>query len=61
MGSYRLVNVHDTSRGRGGRGVRRVHSPQAPVAGSCGARIRLDVRYHWGRKHLPIVALKRAA
>ncbi len=36
-------------------------SPHAPVAGNCGALIRLDVRYHWGRKHLPIVALKRAA
>jgi transposase InsO family protein len=36
-------------------------SPHAPVAGPCGARIRLEVRYHWGRKHLPAVALKRAA
>ena len=36
-------------------------SPQAPVAGHCGARIHLDVRYHWGRKHLPIVALRLAA
>ncbi len=33
-------------------------SPQAPVAGNCGARIRIGVRYHWGRKHLPIVALR---
>ena len=36
-------------------------SPQAPVAGHCGTPIRLDVRYHWGRKHLPIVDLRRAA
>jgi hypothetical protein len=36
-------------------------SPHAPVADHCGARIRLDVHYHWGRKHLPIVALKQAA
>jgi len=36
-------------------------SPHAPVAGHCGARIRLDVRYHLGRKHLPIVDLRRAA
>ena len=36
-------------------------SPHAPVAGHCGARIRLDVRHHWSRKHLPIVALRRAA
>jgi putative transposase len=36
-------------------------SPHAPVAGHCGARIHLDVRYHWGRKHLPIVDLRRAA
>ena len=35
--------------------------PQAPVAGQCGARIRLDVRYYRGRKHLPVVALMRAA
>jgi hypothetical protein len=35
-------------------------SPHAPVAGHCGAPIRLDVRYHWGRKHLPIVELRRA-
>jgi len=36
-------------------------SPHAPVAGHCGAHIHLDARYHWGRKHLPIVALRRAA
>ena len=36
-------------------------SPQAPVAGHCGTPIRLDVRYHWCRKHLPIVELRRAA
>jgi putative transposase len=36
-------------------------SPHAPVASHCGAPIRLDVRYHWGRKHLPIVELRRAA
>jgi putative transposase len=36
-------------------------SPHAPVAGNCGAPIRLDVRYHTGRKHLPIVDLRLAA
>jgi putative transposase len=36
-------------------------SAQAPVAGNCGARLRLDVRYHWGRKHLPVVTLRSAA
>jgi putative transposase len=36
-------------------------SPHAPIAGHCGATIRLDVRYHQGRKHLPIVELRRAA
>ena len=36
-------------------------SPHAPVAGHCGARIRLDVRHHRSRKHLPIVAVRRAA
>jgi hypothetical protein len=35
--------------------------PYAPVAGNCGARVRLDVRYYWGRKHLPVVALRRTA
>ena len=36
-------------------------SPHAPIASHCGAPIRLDVRYHWGRKHLPIVDLRHAA
>ena len=36
-------------------------SPHAPVAGHCGARIRLDVRYHRDRTNLPIVNLRRAA
>ena len=36
-------------------------SPHAPIAGHSGAPIRLDVPYHKGRKHLPIVALRRAA
>ena len=36
-------------------------SPHAPVAGDCGAIIRLDVRYRGERKHLPVVALRRAA
>jgi putative transposase len=36
-------------------------APPAPVAGHCGAPIRLDVRYHQDRKHLPIIELKIAA
>ena len=36
-------------------------SPHAPIAGHCGARIRLDVRYRCGRKHLPVINLRRAA
>ena len=36
-------------------------SPHAPVAGHGGACIRLDVRRHWSREHLLIVALRRAA
>jgi putative transposase len=36
-------------------------SPHATVAGHRGAPIRLDVRYHTGRKHLPIVDLRLAA
>jgi hypothetical protein len=45
------------------RWPRRAHcaSPHAPVTSHCGTPIRLDVRYHWGRKHLPIVELRRAA
>jgi hypothetical protein len=37
------------------------YEPLALAASHCGAPIRLDVRYHWGRKHLPIVELRRAA
>jgi transposase InsO family protein len=36
-------------------------SPHAPIASHCGAPIRLDVRYHTGLKHLPIIDLRRAA
>ena len=36
-------------------------SPPPPVASHCGAPIHLDVRYHRGRKHLPIVELRHAA
>ena len=35
--------------------------PQAPVDAKQGAPIRLDVRYHEDRKHLPIVGLRLAA
>ena len=35
--------------------------PHAPVAGDCGAPIRLAVRYDGGRKHLPIIDLRLAA
>ena len=36
-------------------------SPRVPVAGRCGTPIRLHLRYHSGRQHLPIVDLRRAA
>jgi putative transposase len=36
-------------------------APPASVAGHRGAPIRLDVRHHQGRKHLPIIELKTAA
>ena len=36
-------------------------SPKAPASGERGAIIRLEVSHHSGRRHLPIVALKRAA
>jgi putative transposase len=35
--------------------------PHVPVAGHRGAPIHLDIRYHTGRRHLPIVDLKIAA
>jgi hypothetical protein len=35
--------------------------PWALVRGSPGARLELDVEFHAGRKHLPVVRLKRAA
>jgi transposase InsO family protein len=36
-------------------------APWAMVRGSPGARLTLEVSFHSGRKHLPIVRLKRAA
>jgi putative transposase len=36
-------------------------SPQASVEGEPGAIVRLEVSYQAGRRHLPIVSLKRAA
>ena len=35
--------------------------PWAVVKGKAGARLELDVTFHVGRKHLPIVRLRRAA
>ncbi len=35
--------------------------PLAPVDGKPGVHVELDVRFHAGRKHLPIVSIKRAA
>jgi Integrase core domain len=36
-------------------------SPQVPVRGPTGVRLRLHVNYHAGRRHLPIIRLKRTA
>ena len=36
-------------------------APQTLVRGQPGARLYLDVYYHGGRQHLPVVALRRAA
>jgi putative transposase len=36
-------------------------SPQVPVRGPTGVKLQLVVDYHAGRRHLPIVRLKRAA
>jgi len=35
--------------------------PQVLVKGQPGAHLELEVRFHAGRKHLPIVSLRRAA
>ena len=35
--------------------------PRTLVAGQAGDRFALDLRFHDGRRHLPIVSLKRAA
>jgi hypothetical protein len=35
--------------------------PWASVRGSPGAKLTLEVRFHRGRKHLPVVELKRVA
>ena len=35
--------------------------PHARIRGACGARLRLEVAYMEGRKHLPIIKLTRAA
>jgi len=35
--------------------------PQVAVTGHCGAFIHLELRYHRGRQHLPIVDLRRVA
>jgi pyruvate dehydrogenase complex dehydrogenase (E1) component len=52
--------TRDTSRGTVAEQCV-VAFPQVRVAGHCGALIRLDMPYHCGRKHLSIVALRRAA
>jgi len=39
----------------------RCTSPAAPVKGRCGARLELVVSHVDGRRHLPVVELKRAA
>ncbi len=39
----------------------RCAKPLAPVDGEPGVHVELDVRFHAGRKHLPIVSIKRAA
>jgi len=39
----------------------RCAAPQALVRGQPGVRLELEVRYHAGRRHLPIITLKRAA
>jgi putative transposase len=35
-------------------------SPQASVRGKPGCRVELEITYHEGRRHLPVIKLKRA-
>jgi hypothetical protein len=35
--------------------------PGAPIRGWPGKRLEFNVEFHTGRKHLPIVTLRRAA
>jgi len=39
----------------------RCAAPQVLIRGQPGIRLDLEVRYHAGRRHLPIITLKRAA
>ncbi len=36
-------------------------SPQVPVRGPTGVKLQLNVSYHAGRRHLPVIRLKRTA
>ena len=36
-------------------------APAAPVAGDAGRKVEFVVSYHAGRKHLPIIQLRRVA
>jgi len=41
--------------------TRRNVGGQLPIRGRPGVRLELEVAYHAGQKHLPIVTIKRAA
>ena len=58
--SFRRADVLVTSPVRAGRAARRAPR-RAPVRGKAGARVELEVTHDQGRKHLPIVSLRRVA
>jgi putative transposase len=35
--------------------------PGVPICGKPGDRFTLHIEHHWGRKHLPLISLRRAA
>jgi hypothetical protein len=38
-----------------------IAEPHIRVMGKCGAKLKLSVRFHAGRKQLPIVRLRKVA
>jgi hypothetical protein len=59
--AIRLVATRVSNRGHIGRAAHLVPSPACPSVVAPTQRLELQVEYDSGRKHLPIVSLRRAA